>query len=808
MIKHTLLSLFALLFLYAPLAAQSSTPEKTEGMQKMEGYFDMYYDADQDKVWLKVDRFDEEFLYVNSLTAGVGSNDIGLDRNQLGDTKVVKFIKSGPKVLMVQPNYDYRAVSDNNDEVKSVEEAFAKSVIWGFKAEVDEDGTVLIDLTDFLLRDAHGVASRMKRSRQGTYKVDKSRSTIYLPRTKNFPKNTEMEALITFTGEASGGWVRSVTPTADAVTVRMHHSFVELPDDNYEPRTFDPRSGYYAISYQDYATPIDQSLVKRFIRRHRLEKKNPAARVSEAVEPIVYYLDRGTPEPIRSALLEGASWWNQAFEAAGYKDAFQVKVLPEGADPMDLRYNVINWVHRSTRGWSYGASVVDPRTGEIIKGHVSLGSLRVRQDFLIAQGLVEAYENGEDADPRLLEMALARLRQLSAHEVGHTLGLVHNFAGSTNDRSSVMDYPHPYLQLDDQGSLDFSEAYDVGIGDWDKRTILYGYQDFPDKADEEAELKEILKENDEMGFRYMADSDSRPIFGAHPYGHLWDNGATPMAEMKRLSKVRATALANFGEKNIPEGTPMHELERVLVPLYLAHRYQIEAVSKVIGGVEYTYAARGDGNATPNKMVDAGMQREALSTLLSTLDPEFLALPESLIEKIPPPPVGYSRGREHFNIHTGLTFDPIGAAESSANTSIMFLLNPQRLTRIIEQHARDASHMDIFELFDGLMNVVGAQNGQTAMEKEIGRMTEKLAVQHILNLAGDEGIMQQVAAAAMYQAKMLGERYNTTQTDPAQAAHYLYLANIIRNFFEDPSGFETPEIPAMPDGSPIGCGGHF
>ncbi|HKK74936.1 MAG TPA: zinc-dependent metalloprotease [Saprospiraceae bacterium] len=808
MIKQTFLSLLAILCFGAPLVAQSSIAEKTEGMEKMEGYFDMYYDADEDKVWLEIDRFDQEFLYVSGLPAGVGSNDIGLDRNQLGDTKVVKFIQSGPKVLLVQPNYDFRAISDNQDEVKSVEEAFAKSIIWGFKATADEEGTVLIDLTDFLLRDAHGVASRMKRGNQGNYKVDKSRSTIYLPRTKNFPMNTEMEARITFTGDASGRWVRSVTPSADAVTVRMHHSFVELPDDNYETRTFDPRSGYYAISYQDYATPIDQSLVKRFIRRHRLEKKNPNARLSEAVEPIVYYLDRGAPEPIRSALIEGASWWNQAFEAAGYKDAFQVKVLPEGVDPMDLRYNVINWVHRSTRGWSYGSSVVDPRTGEIIKGHVALGSLRVRQDFLIAQGLVEAYENGEEADPRLLEMALARLRQLSAHEVGHTLGLVHNFAASTNDRSSVMDYPHPYLQLDENGDLDFSEAYDVGIGDWDKRTILYGYQDFPANADEEEELKEILSENQEMGFRYMADSDSRPIFGAHPYGHLWDNGATPMEEMKRLSEVRATALANFGEKNIPVGTPMHELERVLVPLYLAHRYQIEAISKVIGGVEYTYAARGDGNATPNKMVVADMQREALDALLSTLEPEFLALPESLIEKIPPPPVGYGRGREHFNIHTGLTFDPIGAAESSANTSITFLLNPQRLTRIIEQHARDQGHMDIFELFEGLANAVGAQPGQTPMEKEIGRMTEKLAVQHILNLAGDDGIMQQVSAAAMYQAKMLGERYNTTQSDPAQAAHYLYLGNMIRNFFEDPSGFETPDIPAMPDGSPIGCGGHF
>ncbi|HRJ16314.1 MAG TPA: zinc-dependent metalloprotease, partial [Saprospiraceae bacterium] len=547
-----------------------------------------------------------------------------MDRNQLGDTRIVKFHRVGPKILLVQPNYDFRAVSNNADERRSVADAFAQSAIWGFKVEAEENGRVLVDFTPFLLRDAHGVVARLKSSNQGTYRVEDSRSAIYMERTKNFPKNSEFEAAVTFTGEGAGAWLRSVAPTPESITVRMHHSLIELPDAGYKPRVYDPRSGYYAIQYQDYATPIDQPLVKRFIARHRLEKKDPNAKISEAVEPIVYYLDRGAPEPIKSALMEGAAWWNQAFEAAGYKNAFQVKELPADADPLDVRYNVINWVHRSTRGWSYGSTVSDPRTGEIIKGHVLLGSLRVRQDFLIAQGLIEAYEKGTQPDPRMLQMALARLRQLSAHEVGHTIGLMHNYISSVNDRASVMDYPHPYITLDALGNLDFSKAYATGIGAWDKRAVIYGYQHFPAGTDETKALQDILRETEKMNLPYLTDQDARPQGSAHPQAHLWDNGASAAAELRRLLEVRKTALGRFGELNIPTGTPMADLERVLVPLYLAHRYQVEAAAKVVGGVQYSYAMRGDGQ-TPALPVDDKLQRDALAALLLTLDPKNLVL---------------------------------------------------------------------------------------------------------------------------------------------------------------------------------------
>lgn len=779
-----------------------SIADKVKNLKAYPGYFNYYWDEKEGKIWVEIDKWETEFLYVNSLHAGVGSNDIGLDRNQLGNDRIVKFVRSGPKILMQQPNYSYRAESDNPDERRSVAEAFASSVLWGFRVEAESDGKALIDLTPFLLRDAHGVSGRLRNAKQGTYNVDITRSAIYLENTKNFPKNSEFEATITFTGDAQGAWIRSVTPSPDAVTVRMHHSFIELPDNNYKPRAYDPRSGYNDLSFADYATPIDQPLIRRFIMRHRLEKKDPNAKMSEAVKPIVYYLDRGAPEPIRSALIEGASWWNQAFEAAGYKNAFQVKVLPEGADPMDVRYNMINWVHRSTRGWSYGSSVADPRTGEIIKGHVLLGSLRVRQDYLIAQGLVEAYSNGTTADPRLKEMALARLRQLSAHEVGHTIGLAHNFAASYNDRASVMDYPHPYITLDAQGKMDYSNAYATGIGEWDKRMIIYGYQDFPDGVDEKASLDKIMAETIKMGLLYLSDQDGRPSYAAHPYTHVWDNGKNAVDELYRLMKVREVALATFGEKNIPVGAPMATLENILVPLYLAHRYQADAVAKSIGGVHYAYALRGDGQVT-NTPVAPEDQLKALNALLETLNPAFLEIPERIIALIPPQPLGYSRDREMFNINTGMTFDPIAAAESAASNTLSLIFNPMRLARVLEHHARNTKQLTLNQLFDQVFTAIQKRKATTPMQQEINQMIEKNALQHLLQLAGDREIQQQVSAAALAKVRQLEAQY----TEAGQQAHYVYLLEQIRQFNADPAAYKVPAMPAMPDGAPIGCSEH-
>src|SRR6267142_2787499 len=603
-----------------PETPQAATiAEKTAGAQKLPGYFNLYWDVKQGKLWLEIDKWSSEFLYQSGLPAGIGSNDIGLDRGQLGATRIVRFERSGPKVLLIQENFDYRAVSNDPDERRAVHDSFAESALWGFTVAAEEKDHALVDATDFFLRDAHGIPAALHRTKQGSYHLDATRCAIYLPQTKNFPLNTEVEATITFAGEEPGRWVRDVTPSAESITVREHHSFVQLPPAGYKPRAYDPRGSFFGPGYMYYATPIREPIVNRFIARHRLEKKDPKAAVSEAVQPIVYYLDRGAPEPIRSALLQGVRWWNQAFEAAGYKNSFQVELMPEGADLMDLRYNVIQWVHRATRGWSYGAAVIDPRTGEIIKGHVTLGSLRVRQDFLIANSLLAPYEKGKPVSPKMQEMALARLRQLAAHEVGHTLGLMHNYSASTVNRSSVMDYPPPYVKLAADGTPDVSSAYATGIGEWDKVSIAFGYQDFAPGTNEGAALNKILLDAFGRGLRYLTDQDARPAGSSSSVAHLWDSGTNAVDELNRLMLVRGAALKRFGEKNIREGAPLATIEDSLVPVYMLHRYQVEAAAKFVGGMDYTFALRGDGQ-TATQIVAPAEQRRALSSVLATLTP--------------------------------------------------------------------------------------------------------------------------------------------------------------------------------------------
>lgn len=782
-----------ILFLFCNIQGQVLNKK---GLKTYDGYFDFYYEESSDKIYLKVKKLEEEFLYINSLASGVGSNDIGLDRGQLGGERVVYFKKAGNKLLLVQPNLKFRANTDNASEKKSIEQAFAKSVLFGFKIVEKRDENYIIDLTPFLMQDTHGVSERLKSRREGTYKIDASKSALALERTKAFPENVEFEAMLTFKGQPTGRNIRSVTPTSSLVTVTQHHSFIELPDNNYKPRVFDTRSGAISMSYMDYATPIHEDIRKRFVVRHRLEKKNPEAKVSEAVEPITYYLDPGTPEPVRSALLEGARWWNQAYEAIGFKNAFQVEMLPSDADPMDCRYNVIQWVHRSTRGWSYGGSVVDPRTGEIIKGHVSLGSLRIRQDFMIAQALMnKPFAESDNNYQPMLEMALGRIRQLSAHEVGHTIGFTHNFAASANNRASVMDYPHPQISVTN-GNIDFSDAYAVGIGDWDKVTVAYSYSEFNNSTNEKEALNKILKAATFTGHRFISDSDARAAGGAHATAHLWDNGKTAAEGLEDVLALRKQAIGNFSKDNIKSYEPYSVLEDVFVPLYFYHRYQTEAATKVIGGLDYNYAVK-DGDEFTVKRIDANEQRETLNVLLETLSAETLAIPKDKLELFPPRAFGYGRSRESFKGKTGVSFDPFSAANTASDMTLKFLLNPQRANRLVLQQSLDSKQLSLEELLNSIIENSFNKSYNDTYLGETQYQINSNVLKYLMNLAVNDQSYFQTKAIANKQISQLLRRFlNLKATD-------VQYGIMIKEFYEHPEKFKLEVSPKIPDGSPIG-----
>tara|TARA_B000000441_G_scaffold131901_1_gene117306 strand:- start:2785 stop:5232 length:2448 start_codon:yes stop_codon:yes gene_type:complete len=800
------------IFIFLSLNVFSQIPNLSEfisDLDKKEGYLNFYWDDNKGKIYLEIKNLNQELIYINYLSAGIGSNDLGLDRGQIGGTRIIKFVKMGPKILMVQPNYKYRAISNNEEEIKSVEDAFAKSTLWGFQIVASDKNKYLIDISDFVIRDSHRISQRLTQRNQGSFKVDKNASSFDNLNSKNFPLNSELEAFLTFRGIAKGSWLRSVSPDFETFSVRTRHSFVKLPDGGYKPRKFDPRAGYGAMTFYDYASPIEEDLHVKYIRRHRLIKKYPNQEISEAVEPIIYYLDRGVPEPVKSALIEGASWWNEAFEAAGFKNAFQIKVLPEGADMLDVRYNVIQWVHRSTRGWSYGASVVDPRTGEIIKGHVSLGSLRVRQDYLIAEGLLRPYAK-ENKNDFMKEMAIKRLRQLSAHEVGHTIGLSHNFISSARNRKSVMDYPHPLIEFTNN-KVDLSNAYDHGIGDWDKLAINWGYRQFD--SNEEDQLNKILQDGYKEDIYFISDQDSRPLSSAHPRSHLWDNGFDAADELNRMLSIRRHILDNFLDNAIKLGEPMSSIEEVLVPMYLLHRYQIEAAAKVLGGLEYNYALKGD-NQVITKMLTRNQQVKALKSLLNSIHPKNLSLPEKLIKLIPPRAFGYPRTRETFKSRTGLTFDYLAAAETATNLTLKMLFNPERASRLITLKARDKNNQP------GLTYVMNEIINKTILkemtdnndylnlsnvENEISKMVNHSVLNHLFMLANSKITHQEVNARTFSAIKNLKK---TLETKDSEEHHYHYLLDKIEKFLSGEINIQYPNELKPPDGSPIGSYGDL
>lgn len=777
---------------------------------RRDGLLVTYADPDAGKLWLEVPAGDEsgsigEFIYAESLTSGLGNIEVGLDRGEIGRTCIVRLRRIAGKLLIEAVNTGFTAESDNSAERRAVLQSFPTSILWAGNLESPGAGdTALVDITSFLVRDARNATGSL--AEHGGYTLDPTRSVLDVENCLAFPDNLEFEAILTFQADRPGDRPRETVPVPNSLTLVQHHSLVRLPDSGYKPRRFDPRCGSYSIPYLDFAAPLDEPLEVQNIERFRLQKADPDSDRSPAVKPVVYYLDPAVPEPVRSALLEGARWWSEAFEAAGFIDAFRVEILPEGANPLDVRYNLLQWIHRTTRGSSFGRTITDPRTGEIIKGHVILDSQRIRQVRIIFEGLAGADSTGSGSPNDPVQLALGRIRQLAAHELGHTLGFAHNFAASsTPGCDSVMDYPAPQIGITPEGDLDFSNAYDAGLGRWDIQAARYSYMEFPPGADESAELNGILADAERRGMLFISDTDTRGEEAANPRASMWDNGADPVERLEHEMRVRRIALGRFGGHNVKPGTPLARLDETLAPVYFHHRFQLAAALKVIGGIDYGTPFQGDPPPAV-RMIDGERQRRALDAVLKCLSPDELDVPEQILELLAPRPYESKRNVEMFISRTGPAFDALGAARSAADMVVCGLLNPERCARLVDFHRRHPDLPSLESVLDALIYAVFTTAPAPLRESELRRAVQEVVVSRLIGLSGAEFAPLSVRSRADEALMRLAEnlRYIDAQ-DSAQTAFNRAITGLITRHLARPlsTAPEPPAAPAPPPGSPLG-----
>ncbi|MEO0576276.1 MAG: zinc-dependent metalloprotease [Pseudomonadota bacterium] len=795
----------------AATAADADIAKAVRGLTAQDGLFTVYSSDHGGVLHARVPKPDAsgvigQYIYASRLRSGLGSNPVGLDRGAGDFGRVVTLRRVGDRVIIEADNLDYRAQTNNADERRAVRESFATSILWSTDiVATGSDGSLLIDLGSFVVRDELGVAARLQQVGQGSFTLDPKRSFVAREQLA-FPDNVELEAVLTFSSSGDGDEVQQTAPDARAVTLTLHHSFVRLPDDDYVVRKSDPRSAVIDMLFYDFSQPLAAQLPQRMARRFRLQKTDPSLARSPVKKPITFYIDSGAPEPIRTALVEGAMWWAEAFEAAGFEAGYQVAILPPEAHPLDIRYNVVQWVHRQTRGWSYGGGVADPRTGEMLKGHVILGSQRVRQDRMIFEGLAGRAKTGTDLADDPLRMSLARIRQLAAHEIGHSLGFNHNMAASSNDRASVMDYPAPLVTATD-GELDFSDVYSVGMGAWDLFTVAWLYKEFAPGIEVNEALDAMVVDAYASGLRFVADTHSRPVGAAHAHGSLWDNGNDPIESLTNVMTVRDIALADFNVDRLSTYQSTSDLQTVFAPIYLYHRYQVLAATKLIGGYTFNYGLVRDGADAVTPVANP-KQRQALAAVLATLQPSVLRVPPRLQRLMQPPLQDWEPvlGRERVASRLGPVFDPQHAAGVAANLTLSGLLHPQRLGRVALAHATDSRFLSVAELlrqtaavaFDG--NVVAGTDGaaQLAVQEQL--------IRHLIAIDGNIAAEVSVRADARAALADIGAQLRSRSRSAQRTSTRTWLANQIRQYLDRgvlPDSGASSTV-SVPPGSPIGA----
>jgi len=795
-----------------PAHAQLPTiTDYTKSFEKRDGYFPLYWDGAKGRLLVEIPagRLGEDFLFLPSLATGLGDVQSGLDRGTIGDEKLARFERVGPRVELVLQNPQFRATTDNEALARSVRESFATSTIAAFEVLAEEGGRALIDGAPLALSDVSDVRGALRGEGQGSYQLDRDRSAIYLPRTKGFPENTEIEVSLTFTTDQPGRRARQHAPDARAITLRQHLSLVKLPGPGFRPRKFDPRVGIFPITFYDFARPFDRDYVTRYAIRHRLAKRNPGAGPSEPVKPIVYYLDPGVPEPYRAAFKEGAAWWNRVFEAAGFKNAFRVDDMPPDMDPMDARYNVIQWIHRTEAGYSIGPSFVDPRTGEIIKAAVRMESHRSLTDYDIYAGTLPTTLDPDVDDAWLASLdpavspeafAMARRRQHAAHEVGHTLGLAHNFIASSYGRASVMAYPAPLIKLAN-GQIDLSDAYRDGPGAYDTLAIRYDYSEFPPDR-EEAGLEGIAAEGVARGLRFITNPDEGGA-NSYPEATTWVNGADAVAELGRVAAVRRTLLARFDERAIHPGEPLNLLTKRLVPVYLHHRFTIGAAVKAVGGMEYRYAVRGDP-LPPTEIVPPARQRRALELLLDAIQPAELVVPEAVLRLLAPTPFGYDRDERAFQSRAAPAFDQLGIARTLATQVVGGILTPERAARLAAFADRNPQAPTLTEVIGRIIERTwgaAAPRDHAALQ----RVSQRVVVEELIRLARDSSATVEARAGAEWGLRRIGRLLGApARVDAETQAHRALAAADIERFLDrrDATTRRTEPL-EPPPGVPIG-----